>query len=42
MPVGFLREDVGLAAILLGFGAVISTVPAMLAYRQSPASALRG
>jgi putative ABC transport system permease protein len=42
MPVGFLREDIGLAVILLGFGAVISTVPAMLAYRQSPASALRG
>lgn len=41
MPVGFLREDLGFAAALLGFGAVISAIPAVLAYRQSPAAALR-
>jgi len=41
MPVGFLQEDFGFAAALLGFGAVISAVPAVLAYRQSPAAALR-
>lgn len=42
MPVAFLREDIGFALALLGFGAVISAVPAILAYRQSPAAALRG
>lgn len=41
MPVAFLREDIGFAAALLGFGATISAVPAIFAYRQSPASALR-
>jgi putative ABC transport system permease protein len=42
MPVAFLREDIGFAFALLVFGAIVSAVPAVLAYRQSPASALRG
>lgn len=41
MPVAFVREDLGFAVALLGFAALIATVPAILAYRQSPASALR-
>ncbi|ASY58065.1 MULTISPECIES: hypothetical protein [Sinorhizobium] len=42
MPVGFAREDIAFAVTLLGFSALIASVPAILAYRQSPASALRG
>ena len=42
MPVGFTREDIGFAAALFAFAALISSVPAILAYRQPPASALRG
>lgn len=42
MPVGFAREDIGFAGALLAFAALIAAVPAILAYRQSPASALRG
>jgi len=42
MPVGFIREDIGFAGALLAFAALIAAVPAILAYRQSPASALRG
>ncbi|TNM61700.1 FtsX-like permease family protein [Aliirhizobium smilacinae] len=41
LPVGFTREDLRLALILLGFAAVLAAVPALLAYRQSPATALR-
>ncbi|MGF9565198.1 ABC transporter permease [Neorhizobium sp. JUb45] len=41
LPVGFTREDLRLAMILLGFAAVLAAVPALLAYRQSPAQALR-
>ena len=41
LPVGFTRDDVRLALFLLGFAAVLSAVPALLAYRQSPAQALR-
>ncbi|MEK1863757.1 MAG: ABC transporter permease, partial [Rhizobium leguminosarum] len=41
MPVGFTREDVGLAAVLLAFAAILAALPAVLAYRQSPAQALR-
>jgi putative ABC transport system permease protein len=41
MPVGFGREDLGFAGALIGFAAVISAAPAVLAYRQSPAAALR-
>ncbi|MEB2845055.1 FtsX-like permease family protein [Rhizobiales bacterium RZME27] len=41
LPVGFTREDGRLALILLGFAGVLAAVPALLAYRQSPAQALR-
>lgn len=41
LPVGFSRDDLRLALILLGFAAVLAAVPALLAYRQSPAQALR-
>ncbi|MGR9144875.1 ABC transporter permease [Rhizobium leguminosarum] len=41
MPVVFTREDVGLAAVLLAFAAILAALPAVLAYRQSPAQALR-
>ncbi|MBY4631748.1 ABC transporter permease [Rhizobium croatiense] len=41
MPVGFAREDAGLAAALLAFAAILAALPAVLAYRQSPAQALR-
>ncbi len=42
MPVGFTPEDVVPLALLLLAGAVVAVVPAVLAYRQSPAQALRG
>lgn len=41
MPVGFARDDAGLAGILLAFAAILAALPALLAYRQSPAQALR-
>lgn len=41
LPVGFAREDGMLAVILLVFAAVLAALPAVLAYRQSPAQALR-
>ncbi|KAA3499434.1 ABC transporter permease [Rhizobium rhizogenes] len=41
LPVGFTREDLRLALFLLGFAAVLAAIPALLAYRQSPAAALR-
>ncbi|MDR6590345.1 ABC transporter permease [Agrobacterium tumefaciens] len=41
LPVGFTHEDLRLALFLLGFAAVLSAIPALLAYRQSPAAALR-
>ncbi|RUM09700.1 FtsX-like permease family protein [Rhizobium chutanense] len=41
MPVGFAREDGGLAGVLLAFAALLAALPAVLAYRQSPAQALR-
>ncbi|MBX5146079.1 ABC transporter permease [Rhizobium lentis] len=41
MPVGFAREDAGLAGVLLAFAAILAALPAVLAYRQSPAQALR-
>lgn len=41
MPVGFAREDGRVLVILLGFAAVLAALPAVLAYRQSPAQALR-
>ncbi|MBS7540091.1 FtsX-like permease family protein [Ancylobacter lacus] len=42
MPVGFMPEDAMPLALLLLAGAVVAVVPAVLAYRQSPAEALRG
>ena len=41
LPVAFSRLDLSFAAALLGFGALLAAVPAVLAYRQSPAAALR-
>ncbi|EJJ25690.1 ABC transporter permease [Rhizobium sp. CF142] len=41
LPVGFAGEDGTLAMILLAFAAVLAALPAVLAYRQSPAQALR-
>jgi putative ABC transport system permease protein len=41
LPVGFTREDMRLALIFLGFAGILAAVPALLAYRQSPATALR-
>jgi putative ABC transport system permease protein len=41
LPVGFTRDDLRLAFVLLGFSAALAAVPALLAYRQSPAQALR-
>ncbi|WP_448950430.1 ABC transporter permease [Labrys neptuniae] len=42
LPVIFTRADLGLAALLAGFAAILGLLPALLAYRQSPAAALRG
>ncbi|QEN88386.1 ABC transporter permease [Labrys sp. KNU-23] len=42
LPVAFTRTDLGLAALLAGFAALLGLAPALLAYRQSPAAALRG
>jgi len=41
LPVGFTREDIRAALLLLGASAMLASVPALLAYRQSPAAALR-
>ncbi|MBX5202114.1 FtsX-like permease family protein [Rhizobium sp. NZLR1] len=41
IPVGFVRDDAGLAAVLLVFATILAALPAVLAYRQSPAQALR-
>jgi putative ABC transport system permease protein len=41
LPVGFTREDLRLSLFLLGFAAILAAIPALLAYRQSPAAALR-
>jgi putative ABC transport system permease protein len=41
LPVGFERSDLTLALVLLSVAAVLSAMPALLAYRQSPAAALR-
>jgi putative ABC transport system permease protein len=42
LPVGFAREDGTLALALLAFAALLAALPAVLAYRQPPAQALRG
>lgn len=41
LPVEFTRSDVTLAALLWSSGALLAALPAILAYRQSPAQALR-
>jgi len=41
MPVGFTGEDLGAAAALLAAAALVSIIPALMALRSSPASALR-
>jgi putative ABC transport system permease protein len=41
LPVSFARPDLLQAGWMLAFGAFLATLPAWLAYRQSPASALR-
>ncbi len=42
LPVTLEASDLAFAAALLGVASVIAVVPAVWAYRQSPASALRG
>jgi putative ABC transport system permease protein len=41
LPVEFARQDLLAAAVLLASAAVLAAIPAVLAYRQSPAKALR-
>ncbi|HSI39015.1 MAG TPA: ABC transporter permease [Xanthobacteraceae bacterium] len=42
MPVGFAAQDLVVVAGFLAAGALLAAVPASLAFRQSPAGALRG
>jgi len=42
LPVAFAPADAGVLVTLLLIGAAVALIPAVLAYRQSPASALRG
>lgn len=42
LPVEFAMEDGVMALILLAIGTVFAAIPALMAYRQSPAAALRG
>lgn len=41
LPVGFVTEDAWSGLLLLTGAALVCAIPALLAYRQSPASALR-
>ena len=41
LPVEFTRADLGSAAVLVAVAAVLSALPALIAYRQSPAAALK-
>ncbi|AQZ50852.1 FtsX-like permease family protein [Martelella mediterranea] len=41
LPVEFTRADLGSAAVLIAVAAVLSALPALIAYRQSPAAALK-
>ena len=41
LPVNFARQDLWQAIGMVAFAAILSAIPAMLAYRQSPAAALR-
>ncbi|HBF29659.1 FtsX-like permease family protein [Rhizobium sp.] len=42
LPVEFLQQDVWQVLAMLAFAALLSSLPAWLAYRQSPVAALRG
>ncbi|TNB49198.1 FtsX-like permease family protein [Martelella lutilitoris] len=42
MPVGFVGSDIASALVLLVVAALLAALPALLAYRQPPASALKG
>ncbi len=41
LPVEFTRADLGSAAVLVAVAAVLAALPALIAYRQSPAAALK-
>ncbi|MGV0819558.1 FtsX-like permease family protein [Martelella sp. AMO21009] len=41
LPVEFTSADLGSAAVLVAVAAVLSALPALIAYRQSPAAALK-
>ncbi|MCV9998178.1 ABC transporter permease [Pararhizobium sp. YC-54] len=41
LPVGFIRDDLKSLAVIAVFSAILALAPALLAYRQSPAAALR-
>lgn len=41
LPVEFTTADIGSAAVLIAAAAVLSALPALIAYRQSPAAALK-
>lgn len=41
LPVGFIRDDLKSVAVIVLFSAMLALAPALLAYRQSPAAALR-
>jgi putative ABC transport system permease protein len=42
VPVAFARPDLVFAAAVIAFAALLAIVPALMAYRQSPATALKG
>jgi putative ABC transport system permease protein len=41
LPVGFVRDDLKSVFAIVLFSAILALAPALLAYRQSPAAALR-
>ena len=41
LPVGFVRDDLKSVVAIVLFSAILALAPALLAYRQSPAAALR-
>jgi putative ABC transport system permease protein len=41
LPVGFIRDDLKSVGAIVVFSALLALAPALLAYRQSPAAALR-
>ncbi len=42
LPVELTGADLGFAGLLLAVAALVAAIPAFLAYRESPAAALRG